>query len=84
MSTSLAGSVFEYLGDDLTDEYAFQQLSNRGLKVLVREEPRETLADIRLTPPDELVCFLGKWISKMLTLTMTYMIFKSILLSKLI
>ena len=61
MSTSLAGSVFEYLGDDLTDEYAFQQLSNRGLKVLVREEPRETLADIRLTPPDELVCFLGKW-----------------------
>jgi trehalose 6-phosphate phosphatase len=61
MSTSLAGSVFEYLGDDLTDEYGFQQLSDRGLKVLVREETRETLADIRLTPHDELVCFLGKW-----------------------
>jgi len=50
-----------YLGDDLTDEDAFRELGDRGLKVLVRTEARETLADIRLTPPDELLDFLSRW-----------------------
>ena len=51
-----------YLGDDLTDEDAFRALGKRGLKVLVGEMQRETLADIRITPPQELLEFLDKWI----------------------
>lgn len=50
-----------YLGDDLTDEDAFRELGDRGLKVLVRSDSRETLADIRITPPDELIEFLSRW-----------------------
>jgi trehalose-phosphatase len=61
MSTAMAGSVSAYLGDDLTDEDAFRQMGDTGLKVLVREKPRVTLADIRIEPPDELVWFLEKW-----------------------
>lgn len=37
-----------YLGDDLTDEDAFQALAGRGISVLVADEPRETAADYRL------------------------------------
>jgi trehalose-phosphatase len=51
-----------YLGDDLTDEDAFKALGDRGLKVLVRSEPRETLADLRIEPPDELLEFLDRWL----------------------
>jgi trehalose-phosphatase len=61
MSTAMSGSVSAYLGDDLTDEDAFRQMGDTGLKVLVRDKLRATLADVRLTPPDELVWFLGKW-----------------------
>jgi trehalose 6-phosphate phosphatase len=61
MSTAMAGSVSAYLGDDLTDEDAFRQMGDTGLKVLVRDKPRATLADIRLVPPDDLVWFLEKW-----------------------
>jgi len=61
MSTAMAGAVSAYLGDDLTDEDAFRQMGDTGLKVLVRDKPRATLADIRLVPPDDLVWFLGKW-----------------------
>ncbi|RME26788.1 MAG: trehalose-phosphatase, partial [Candidatus Zixiibacteriota bacterium] len=50
------------LGDDRTDEDAFAALSSRGLKVLVRSEPRETAADLRLVPPDELRSFLDRWL----------------------
>lgn len=52
-----------YLGDDLTDEDAFKELGERGLKVLVREIYRPTLADIHLVPPDELIGFLDQWIA---------------------
>ena len=51
-----------YLGDDLTDEDAFKALGKRGLKVLVREKSGDSVADIRITPPDELFEFLDKWI----------------------
>ena len=61
MSTAMAGSVSAYLGDDLTDEDAFRRMGDAGLKVLVRDKSRETLADILLVPPDELVWFLEKW-----------------------
>ncbi|TET37047.1 MAG: trehalose-phosphatase [Planctomycetota bacterium] len=50
-----------YLGDDQTDEDAFHSLKGKGLSVLVREEFRDTEADIWLRPPDELLEFLGKW-----------------------
>jgi trehalose 6-phosphate phosphatase len=54
-------AAFAYLGDDLTDEDAFSALKGRGLCILVRKDMRDTLADIRLTPPDELLDFLDHW-----------------------
>lgn len=56
-------TAIAYLGDDITDENAFEALGDRGLKVLVRKELRPTLADIQLVPPDELLAFLDRWIS---------------------
>jgi trehalose-phosphatase len=54
-----------YLGDDLTDEAAFQAVNAvgpLGLSVLVRREWRPTAAQIWLRPPGELRAFLGRWI----------------------
>ena len=51
-----------YLGDDVTDEDAFEALGGRGLKVLVREELRPTRADLWLVPPEDLLGFLDNWI----------------------
>ena len=71
-----AGSqlALAYLGDDRTDEDAFAELrdarrsdsaSSRAprslLGLLVRAEPRESLADERITPPQELLDFLDRW-----------------------
>ena len=50
-----------YLGDDHTDEDAFDAMHGRGLAVLVRPELRETGADVWLQPPHELVTFLERW-----------------------
>jgi trehalose-phosphatase len=50
-----------YAGDDLTDEDAFAALRGRGLRILVRTEERETDADVRLCPPEELLWFLREW-----------------------
>ncbi len=50
-----------YLGDDLTDEDAFEALGERDLGVLVRSEPRPTSADLRISPPEELLDFLCRW-----------------------
>jgi trehalose-phosphatase len=50
-----------YLGDDFTDEDAFQRLDGRGLTVLVRSEYRPTRAAVWLCPPEELVEFLQAW-----------------------
>jgi trehalose-phosphatase len=50
-----------YLGDDLTDEDAFQALGCSGLAVLVRHELRPTAADLWLRPPEELLAFLMRW-----------------------
>jgi len=55
-------AVIAYLGDDLTDEAAFQTLKNKALTVLVRPEFRPTHADIHLKPPEELIEFLNCWI----------------------
>ena len=56
-----ASPAVAYLGDDLTDEDAFAALKGRGLCVLVRKEPRETRADCRIEPPEELIAFLERW-----------------------
>src|SRR5215469_5850578 len=52
-----------YLGDDETDEDAFNAVADRGLRVLVRPEWRETAADIWLKPPAELLVFLCEWLA---------------------
>lgn len=50
-----------YLGDDITDEDAFKAIKGRGFGILVREKYRPTAADLRLTPPKELLEFLSRW-----------------------
>jgi trehalose-phosphatase len=59
-----AESPVAYLGDDLSDEAAFRavnQLSSRGLSILVRRKWRETAAQLWLRPPHELKNFLMTW-----------------------
>ena len=55
------GAAVAFLGDDRTDEDAFQALAGKGLSVLVRQELRETAADLWITPPEELLDFLAHW-----------------------
>ena len=50
-----------YLGDDITDESAFQAIAGRGLSVLVRSRWRPTAARVWLRPPEEVVEFLVQW-----------------------
>jgi trehalose 6-phosphate phosphatase len=54
-------SACAYLGDDLTDESAFEALHNGDLGVLVRPERRDTRARLWLRPPKELLGFLDRW-----------------------
>jgi trehalose 6-phosphate phosphatase len=54
--------IAAYLGDDLTDEAAFQAVKGDGLGVLVRRERRKSAADVWLTPPAELRNFLRRWL----------------------
>lgn len=50
-----------YLGDDATDEHAFQALEHHGLSVLVRPAPRRTSAQVWLKAPEDLLKFLSRW-----------------------
>jgi len=50
-----------FLGDDVTDEDAFQVVNSYGLSVLVRAEHRDTHARLWLRPPDQLIAFLQRW-----------------------
>lgn len=61
LAAASAQARLAFLGDDLTDEDAFAALGERGLKVLVRREPRSTAADLHLQPPRELLWFLDAW-----------------------
>jgi trehalose-phosphatase len=54
-------SISAYLGDDLTDEDAFQAIKGKGLGILVRDSFRPTTADMWLKPPKEMLDFLSKW-----------------------
>jgi trehalose-phosphatase len=49
-----------YIGDDLTDEDAFQALQGRGIGILVAEEPRATAAEYSLRNPEEVREFLER------------------------
>ena len=49
-----------YIGDDATDEDAFRVLQQRGVGIIVTEQPRETLARYMLKDPAEVELFLGK------------------------
>jgi len=51
-----------YLGDDATDEDAFQALTGRGLAVLVRRKWRPGAAQVWLRPPAQLREFLMTWL----------------------
>jgi trehalose 6-phosphate phosphatase len=50
-----------YLGDDATDEHAFEAIGGRGLSILVRPSWRPTAAQLWLRPPEELLAFLTQW-----------------------
>lgn len=56
------GAPAAYLGDDTTDEHAFEAIEGNGLSVLVRPQWRKTAADVWLRPPDELRDFLADWL----------------------
>jgi trehalose 6-phosphate phosphatase len=55
------GSAIAYLGDDITDEDAFEAVKPRGIAVLVRPQYRKTCADVWLRPPRELLAFMKHW-----------------------
>lgn len=52
------GALPIYLGDDVTDETAFESLKPQGITVLVSETPRSTSADYHLCSPNEVYAFL--------------------------
>lgn len=54
------GSV-AYIGCDITDEECFRLLKGCGLGVLVRNERRQSAADVWLQRPEELEVFLSEW-----------------------
>jgi len=51
-----------YIGDDVTDEDAFRALKDRGIGIVVWDEPYETAASYCLKNPDEVREFLLKLI----------------------
>ena len=51
-----------YLGDDTTDEHAFEAMNGRGLSVLVRPRYRATAAQMWLKPPFEVFDLLAQWL----------------------
>jgi trehalose 6-phosphate phosphatase len=67
MSEMIADVPTAYLGDDTTDEHAFEALNARALQgrsltVLVRPQRRQTAAQLWLHPPDEVLELLHRWL----------------------
>jgi trehalose-phosphatase len=54
-----------YIGDDRTDEDAFRALEQRGVGILVSEEPRATAASYTLRDPSEVERFLRELVIKL-------------------
>ena len=52
-----------YIGDDRTDEDAFRALEQRGISILVSEEPRPTAAKYSLRDPAEVEHFLRELVA---------------------
>ena len=59
LATALPMTLPIYIGDDQTDEDAFQFLDGRGLTILVADHPRPTAAHYLLNNPREVLRFLG-------------------------
>lgn len=55
-----AAAVALYVGDDTTDEDAFEAIAGTGIGVLVADEPRRTAATYRLQDPDGVRAFLER------------------------
>jgi trehalose 6-phosphate phosphatase len=53
-----------YIGDDRTDEDAFRALKERGVSILVSEEPRFTAASYSLRNPAEVERFLRELVAR--------------------
>src|ERR1700676_807996 len=56
------GTPAAYLGDDTTDEHAFEAMNGRGLSVLVRPRYRSSAAQVWLKPPFEVFDVLAQWL----------------------
>ena len=50
-----------YLGDDITDEAAFEAIRPHGLGAVVGEKERATHASVRLRPPEDVLELLERW-----------------------
>lgn len=59
------GALAIYLGDDATDETAFQVLGSRGISILVTDTPRPTAAFFYLHDPAEVEEFLQTLIRRL-------------------
>ena len=55
-----ADAVPLYIGDDITDNDAFDALHGKGLSFLVAERPQATSADYRLSYTAEVRSFLNE------------------------
>ncbi len=55
------GVMAAYLGDDRTDEDAFEAIKGRGVGILVAEKSRPSKATVRLKPPEGMLEFLKRW-----------------------
>lgn len=60
LQREVKGTLSFYLGDDMTDEEAFQTLKGQALSILVADPPRRTAARYYLKNPDEVSCFLSR------------------------
>jgi trehalose-phosphatase len=58
LALDAAGMLPLYIGDDLTDEDAFEALRERGVGIVVRDQPRPTAARYALENPTEVAAFL--------------------------
>jgi alpha,alpha-trehalase len=47
-----------YIGDDTTDEDAFRVIHDRGIAIIVRDEPRRSIAQYALNSTDEVRTFI--------------------------
>jgi trehalose-phosphatase len=62
MSEMTPDTPAAYLGDDTTDEHAFEAMRGCGLSVLVRSHWRPTAAQVWLKPPAEVLDLLTRWL----------------------